>query len=116
VETCKYPGCGYKADFISKIHCRINHGMEREEIEKAFGQGTELKNNRAKMSLMKWIPTKAQIKRAAKYGVNESNLKNRGSLGWDQERAITTPIYSLNEAGRNGAKSSDFSFKGRKKK
>lgn len=63
------------------------------------------------MSLMKWIPTKAQIKRAAKYGVSESNLKNRGSLDWDPERAITTPLHSLNEAGRNGAKSSDFSLK-----
>ncbi len=116
METCKYPGCGYKADFISKVHCRLNHGMEREEIEAKFGSDSRVKNNRAKMSMLKWIPTKEQIKRAAKYEVSESNLKNRGSLGWDPERAITTPLHSFNEAGRNGAKKSDFRYKWRAKK
>ncbi|QKE74753.1 hypothetical protein HPK19_19315 [Arthrobacter citreus] len=116
METCKYPGCGYKADFISKVHCRVNHGMEREEIEKEFCKETGVNNNRAKMSLLKWIPTKAQIKHAAKYGVSESNLKNRGALGWDLERAMTTPLHSFNEAGQNGAKKSDFRYKWRDKK
>jgi uncharacterized membrane protein YvbJ len=37
METCTYPGCGYRAEFISKIHCRLNHGMEREKMVKKYG-------------------------------------------------------------------------------
>ncbi|PEL12684.1 hypothetical protein [Bacillus sp. AFS017336] len=115
METCLYPGCGYKADFISKIHCRINHAMEREEIEKKYSNPTDNKN-RAKMSLLKWLPTQEQIDRAAKYGISVENLRNRGSLGWDPEKAITTPLHSFKECGQNGAKKSDFRHKWRDKK
>lgn len=53
METCTFPGCGYKADFISKIHCRLQHDMEREEIYKKYGKKTDLKNNRAQITLIR---------------------------------------------------------------
>lgn len=34
---CPVPGCGHIGNFISKVHCRKVHGMEREEVGKLYG-------------------------------------------------------------------------------
>lgn len=34
---CPVPGCGHIGSFISKIHCRLEHGMEREEVHEKYG-------------------------------------------------------------------------------
>lgn len=34
---CPVPDCGHIGSFISKIHCRMHHGMEREEVYKKYG-------------------------------------------------------------------------------
>ncbi|PEJ56081.1 hypothetical protein CN692_19155 [Bacillus sp. AFS002410] len=115
METCLYPGCGYKADFISKAHCRSVHEMEREEIEKKYGKSIGVKK-RSKMSLQKWVPTQKQIDRAAGFGIGENTLRARGKLGWDVESAIITPIYSPEEVAQNGVGKFEFNInKGAKK-
>lgn len=39
---CPVPDCGHTGSFISKVHCRLNHGMEREEIEELHGLPKQL--------------------------------------------------------------------------
>lgn len=113
METCLFPGCGYRADFISKVHCRNEHGLEREAIIKKYGKDKGGLTTRSKMSLMKWIPTQEQVARAAAYGVEKVTLYNRAKLGWDEEKAITTPRMDRGEIGRRAAQNSDFNLKRR---
>lgn len=35
--VCPVPGCNHKGQIITKVHCRLVHGMEREEIGKKYG-------------------------------------------------------------------------------
>jgi hypothetical protein len=44
--------------------------------------------------------TKEQIERAAANGISKNMLYNRKRLGWDIEKAITTPKISPSDAGR----------------
>lgn len=37
VLRCPVPNCGHTAGIITKVHCRLNHGMEREEVKKRYG-------------------------------------------------------------------------------
>lgn len=37
VLQCPVPGCGHKGQIITKAHCRMSHGMSREEIKKKYG-------------------------------------------------------------------------------
>lgn len=37
VLICPVPGCGHQGGVITKVHCRMVHGMEREEIAKLYG-------------------------------------------------------------------------------
>ena len=37
---CAFPGCGHQGEIITKLHCRINHGMERDEITRLYGMPT----------------------------------------------------------------------------
>lgn len=37
VIRCPHPDCGHTAPIITKAHCRIHHGMEREEIAEQYG-------------------------------------------------------------------------------
>ena len=37
MEKCPHPECGYVTEFISKIHCRSVHGMERDEMFQKYG-------------------------------------------------------------------------------
>ncbi|MGE7545034.1 hypothetical protein [Sporosarcina newyorkensis] len=34
---CPFPDCTHIAEVITKIHCRLEHGMERHEVEKLYG-------------------------------------------------------------------------------
>lgn len=34
---CPVPGCSHIGSFISKIHCRMHHDMEREEVHDLYG-------------------------------------------------------------------------------
>lgn len=37
VLICPVPGCGHQGGVITKVHCRMVHGVEREEIAKLYG-------------------------------------------------------------------------------
>lgn len=47
METCTFPGCGYQADFITKAHCKMVHGITREELYSKYGKKTNLYNKAA---------------------------------------------------------------------
>ena len=34
---CPVPGCTHTGEVITKAHCRIVHGMERETVRKKYG-------------------------------------------------------------------------------
>ena len=34
---CPVDGCDHAGQYISKAHCRIVHGMERDEVAKKYG-------------------------------------------------------------------------------
>lgn len=40
---CPYPECGHIGSIITKIHCRIEHEMEREEIGNLYGPPKEIR-------------------------------------------------------------------------
>lgn len=44
--VCPVPECKHYAWIITKAHCRIAHGMEREEIAKRYGLPKEIKMRR----------------------------------------------------------------------
>ena len=35
---CPVPGCGHIGDTITKAHCRLQHGIEREEVQQKHGK------------------------------------------------------------------------------
>lgn len=39
---CPVPSCGHVGSFISKIHCRLEHDMERDEVQEIYGLPTQL--------------------------------------------------------------------------
>lgn len=39
---CPYPGCHHTGSFISKVHCRMHHDMEREEVGEKYGYPKQL--------------------------------------------------------------------------
>lgn len=39
---CPVPDCGHIGSFISKIHCRLEHDMERDEVQEKYGLPTQL--------------------------------------------------------------------------
>ena len=39
---CPVPDCGHVGSFISKVHCRRVHGMEREEVGEKYGYPKEI--------------------------------------------------------------------------
>lgn len=41
---CPVPGCGHVGSFISKIHCRLEHGIEREEVGEKYGYPKSMGN------------------------------------------------------------------------
>lgn len=43
---CPFPECNHIGDIISKIHCRLVHVMEREEVGKLYGPPTSIGNGR----------------------------------------------------------------------
>lgn len=46
--VCPVPGCNHKGQIITKVHCRMAHGMEREEIEKLYGLPQEKRLTKTK--------------------------------------------------------------------
>lgn len=34
---CPFPGCGHVGSIITKIHCRLEHRMERDELGELYG-------------------------------------------------------------------------------
>ncbi len=34
---CPVPGCTHKASILTKMHFRLEHGMERSKVEKKYG-------------------------------------------------------------------------------
>ena len=47
---CPVPGCNHVAEVITKAHCRIVHGMEREDVKKAYGMPTIVERKGAILS------------------------------------------------------------------
>lgn len=43
--VCPVPDCKHIAPIITKVHCRMHHNMEREEIEKKYGGPRIVKMN-----------------------------------------------------------------------
>lgn len=41
---CPVPECGHIGTIITKVHCRIAHEMEREEVQKLYGMPFNVKN------------------------------------------------------------------------
>lgn len=39
---CPVPDCGHVGSFISIVHCRMAHGMERDDVMKEYGLPTQL--------------------------------------------------------------------------
>lgn len=37
VLKCPVPGCDHVGGVITKAHCRMHHGMERDEVKKKYG-------------------------------------------------------------------------------
>lgn len=37
ILRCPVPGCDHTGSIITKVHCRLTHEMEREEIKKLHG-------------------------------------------------------------------------------
>lgn len=44
--VCPVPGCEHRATIITKSHCRLEHKMEREEIEETYGMPEQINNQR----------------------------------------------------------------------
>lgn len=109
MERCKFPGCNYVADFISKAHCRIEHGMERSEVEKLYGQSHPTK---VKFSgkIDPWFPTDKQIFEAELNGINKKTLFERARRGWEVEAALKVPIFTKEEIARIGARAQGFNI------
>lgn len=42
---CPVPDCGHIGTFISKIHCRNVHNMERDEVQEKYGLPTQMGNS-----------------------------------------------------------------------
>lgn len=40
---CPVEGCTHTGDIITKAHCRMVHGMEREEVKKKYGMPYKVK-------------------------------------------------------------------------
>lgn len=34
---CPVEGCGHVGSIVTKVHCRLEHGMEREEVKEKYG-------------------------------------------------------------------------------
>lgn len=34
---CPFPDCNHIAEVMTKAHCRVAHGMEREEVKRLYG-------------------------------------------------------------------------------
>lgn len=39
---CPVPNCGHSAKIITKVHCRLEHGLERDEVEKRYGMPSKV--------------------------------------------------------------------------
>lgn len=35
---CPHPDCDHIGDLITKVHCRMHHGMERDELFEKYGK------------------------------------------------------------------------------
>lgn len=42
---CPHPECGHYNTIITKVHCRMHHQMEREELFAQYGQPTRIHLN-----------------------------------------------------------------------
>jgi len=42
---CPFPGCNHVGAIITKVHCRKEHNMEREEVGKLYGVPKSMKAN-----------------------------------------------------------------------
>ena len=110
MEICKFPGCGYVADFITKAHCRLEHGIERAEVEKLYGTGNASK---IKFSgkVETWIPTEEQYFQARLNGISRKTLHERGKRGWRTDEAIKVPVMTKEETAKIGASARRFNLK-----
>lgn len=73
-EKCPFPGCNHRGRMITKVHCRT-HGMERDELFKAFGEPELLEYNPValKENMKKYVPAHgsgwtANVARGSKIG------------------------------------------------
>ena len=42
---CPHPDCHHMGDIITKAHCLMEHGMEREELYEKYGEPKEVAYN-----------------------------------------------------------------------
>ncbi|MFJ8261431.1 hypothetical protein ACIQ4I_05655 [Rummeliibacillus sp. NPDC094406] len=47
IVKCPHPDCDHKGTFISRVHCRIHHQIERDEMFKKYGEPIKVKLNYA---------------------------------------------------------------------
>lgn len=45
---CPVPNCGHAATIITKIHCRMAHGIEREEVGERYGLPSRMTMSKTK--------------------------------------------------------------------
>lgn len=42
ILRCPVPGCDHTGSIITKVHCRMAHNMERDEVKKKYGMPFKL--------------------------------------------------------------------------
>lgn len=47
---CPFPGCNHLCEVVTKVHCRTQHNMEREEIFNLYGKPEMIKMDPKKLS------------------------------------------------------------------
>lgn len=61
VVVCPVPNCNHFGQVITKAHCRMAHGMEREEIASLYGLPQEMRVQKS-LSKNKKPSTAATVK------------------------------------------------------
>lgn len=55
---CPVPGCNHMGNIITKIHCRLEHGMTRDEVGIRYGMPKRVltySENQIKARDAKWV-------------------------------------------------------------
>lgn len=63
---CPYPDCSHSGLLITKVHCRMHHNMEREEVFALYGEPKTLVYDPQKLKAL------SQHKRAESQNYNDN--------------------------------------------